>query len=240
MFCALVSKGTKRVIRAKVWAAALAWTIPLSACGGGSSPEDEAASLADFKAPILLRIQQDQYYGLQNGNCYAPSQADADSGADWSPHYYGQGPAHIDGYEFDPNLLFGWLLQKQLVSYVSRPSGIVPSVIVKCFIVSDTIGQYLSERDQRAGVSVHQGISLPLARREFVAWTYKKQFETSLIGRGSVEEFDGTFSYRMQALLPGVEFPGLGSATIRETKDPNSDRWIVEQFVKTDPQMTLR
>jgi hypothetical protein len=54
-----------------------------------------------------------------------------------------------------------------------------------------------------------------------------------------VKVFAGTFSYRIDPLVPIVSFSGEGTATVKMFLNPDDGQWTIDKWEEHDPSITI-
>lgn len=236
--------------------------IGLAGCGkspnkqsAGDADEDAALSHSEFVAPILLHIDRDGFSEAQrlralNGvSNFGPDDLNQAGGLNDFPPCAEQGPdgirhaidVNIIGYNFDMGVVAGWMRNNRFIEFETynlrypKFASKAPAVFV-CPILNDNVGKYLPSNQAR---NIHNGIDIPIGRRILTKWTYRNRYETPAPGRGNVKVFAGTFTYKIDPIIPIVSFSGEGTATVKLYIDPDNGRWTVDSWEQHDPGITL-
>jgi hypothetical protein len=144
----------------------------------------------------------------------------------------------------DNDVVMAWLVHEQLVAvwgfHIQYPNAQMPGYgtvnVFQCPSLTEkwrTVFPYLQNAD------LHHGLRVPLATREFKAWTYENRYDIQLPGKGSIKMFAGTFSYVLKTMLPGVTFSGEGTGSVKTYRDPDTGQWVVADYQQHDPTMSF-
>jgi hypothetical protein len=228
----------------------------------GSADEAAALSNPPFANPIVLHIDPDDFSQAQRLKSLN-GVSDSEFGVltafspcvnleDGSGNHSGIN-AYIAGYNFDPGILATWLSNNRIIQYenyhIRYPreeaqnatglygsDGFRTATTYGCTVVNDSVGKYLSSSP---GENVHNGLDIPVGRRILTKWTFSNRYETPVPGRGNVKVFAGTFSYRIDPLVPIVSFSGEGTATVKMFLNPDDGQWTIDKWEEHDPSITI-
>lgn len=215
---------------------------------GALEDADETAALSysDFTKPIVLHIDPDgfsQAQRLKASNGFDKYSAHGFEPCDVQSNY--RGPivnAYIDGnkrFDFDWVVINRWLSNNQFFAgsetyNIRFADGVMYDFV--CTIISDNVGKYLSPNQ---AMNVHNGLDIPIGRRVLTNWTFRNRYDTPVPGKGNVKVFAGTFTYRIDPIVPIVSFSGEGTATVKMYLNPDNGRWTVANWQQQDPRITL-
>jgi len=230
----------------------------------GAADEDAALSNPEFTKPIILHIDGDAFSQAQrlrslNGvsNWNPASDLNSVGGPnDFSPcaeqATNGSPPgikADVAGYNFDPKVIARWLSNNQFFQFETYNlrypraeatnasgnygKGFKTSAVFVCPILNNSVAKYLSS--SQAG-NVHNGVDIAIGRRVLTKWTFRNRYDTPVPGKGNVKIFAGTFTYRIDAIVPIVSFSGEGTANAKMYLDPDTGHWSVDNWKKMDHQ----
>lgn len=222
----------------------------------GAPDEDAALAHSEFTKPIVLHIDRDGFSEAQrlkslNGvSNFGPGDLNQAGGLNDFPPCADQvgndsAPginAYVVGYNLDPRAIQTWLFDNrfiQLETYDLRYPKFASKVaaIFRCPILNNNVGKYLPSDQAR---NVHNGLDIAIGRRVLTKWTYRNRYDTPAPGKGNVKVFAGTFTYRIDPIVPIVSFSGEGTAKVKMFLDPDTGRWSADNWEKQgDPRITL-
>jgi len=234
----------------------------------GGADEAAALAYSEFTKPKVLHIDRDgflQARRLEALNGVSSYNVASDLNPSGGPNdfrpCFERGPiapdgdaidARFVGYSFDPGVIYKWLSSNNFIQFEtynirypkteainasgSFGKGFKAAAVFVCAILNDNVGKYLPPNQAR---DVHNGLDIPIGRRALTKWTFRNRYDTPVPGKGNVKVFAGTFTYRIDPIVPIVAFPGEGTATVKLYLNPDNGRWTIDNWQMQDPGITL-
>lgn len=164
-----------------------------------------------FTSPFMLWIDHDDYNEINSSTppSTPPCVLDPDS---W---------ANIIGFSVNHVAVANWLVANGIIE--ARNTGLVGHF---CRIITAKILPYADNPNQAGPGAYHgTGIRAPIIIRACTRWTYAKEYQIDMPGKGQVKVFAGTYNYRLITLVPWITTAGEGTASIKMYLDPDTGHW---------------
>lgn len=224
--------------------------------GAGGADETAALSNPEFTKPVVLHIDPDGFRGAQrlralNGvSNFGPGDFNEVGGLNDFPPCVEQARnagnpgigANIDRYNFGQGIIARWMSNNRFIEFDSYTvrypkwgNSKAPATFV-CPMLNPNVSKYFPPVQ---GGNLHNGLDIAIGRRVLTKWTHRNRYDTPLPGKGNVKVFAGTFTYRIDPLVPIVSFPGEGTATVKLFLNPDNGRWTIDNWQKQDPSISL-